>query len=57
MAFSEARRHGVFSGYSGFLPSFVGLMVQQIKNAQINAISTLSNLIAELSLRTRWHVT
>ena len=25
--------------------------------AQINAISTLSNLIAELSLRTKWHVT
>ena len=24
---------------------------------QINAISTLSNLIAELSLRTKWHVT
>ena len=27
------------------------------KKAQINAISTLSNLIAELSLRTKWHVT
>ena len=26
-------------------------------SAQINAISTLSNLIAELSLRTKWHVT
>ena len=25
--------------------------------AQINAISTLSSLIAELSLRTKWHVT
>ena len=25
--------------------------------AQINATSTLSNLIAELSLRTKWHVT
>ena len=25
--------------------------------AQINAISTLSNLVAELSLRTKWHVT
>ena len=25
--------------------------------AQINAISTLSNLIAELSLRTKWHIT
>ena len=49
---------GVFSWYFGFLPSFIGLMVQSIKKkAQINAISTLSNLIAELSLRTAWQVT
>ena len=27
------------------------------KQAKINAISTLSNLIAELSLRTKWHTT
>ena len=32
---------GVFSGYSGFLPSFIGLMVQPMNKAQINAISTL----------------
>ena len=37
--------------------SFVGLVVQPINKAQINAISTLSNLIAKLSLRTKWHVT
>ena len=48
---------GVFSGHSGFLPSFIGLMIQPTKSAQINAISTLSNLIAELSLRTKWHAT
>ena len=47
---------GVFSGYSGFLPAFIGLMIQPTKQAQINAISTLSNLIAELSLRTKWYV-
>ena len=34
-----------------------GLMVQPINKVQITAISTLSNLIAELSLRTMWHVT
>ena len=44
---------GVFSGYSGFLPS----RFSQQNKAQINAISNLSHLIAELSLRTKWHVT
>ena len=49
---------GVFSRYSGFLPSFIDLTVQQYKNkAQTNAISTLSNLITELSLCTTWHIT
>ena len=49
---------GVFSGYSGFLPSFIGLMVQPIKwSSNKYAISTLSNLIAELSLHTKWQVT
>ena len=48
---------GVFSGYSSFLPSFISLMIQPTKKAQINVISPLSNLIAELSLRTKWHVT
>ena len=51
---------GVFSGYSSFLPSFIGLMIQPAKEAQINAIwiiSALSKLIAELSLRNKWHVT
>ena len=33
------------------------LMVQPINKAKINAIYTLSNLIAELSLCTTWHVT
>ena len=47
---------GVFSGHSGFLPSFISLMIQPTKKAQINVISPLSNLIAELSLRTKWHV-
>ena len=43
-----------------FPPLLQRLMVQPIKfkkKTQINAISTLSNLIAELSLRTKWHVT
>ena len=47
---------GVFSGYSGFLPSFIGYGFSQWNKANIKAISTLSNLIAELSLRTKWHV-
>ena len=47
---------GVFSGYSGF-PLSISLLVQSIKKAQINAISTLSNLIAELSFCTAWHIT
>ena len=34
-----------------------GCYIRQQNKAQINAISTLSNLIAELSLRTKWHVT
>ena len=47
---------GVFCGYSGFLPSFIGEWFSQWKKAQMNAISTLSNLIVELSLHTTWHV-
>ena len=35
----------------------VQLIKKKKKKAQINAISTLSNLIAELYLRTKWHVT
>ena len=48
---------GILSGYSDFLPSFIGECFSQYNQAQINAISTLSNLIAELSLLTTWHVT
>ena len=40
-----------------FLWCVYGLMVQPINKVQIIAISTLSNLIAELSFRTMWHVT
>ena len=40
-----------------FPPLLHRLMVQPINKAKINAIYTLSNLIAELSLRTTWHVT
>ena len=39
-----------------FPPFLHRLMVSANKDkAQINVISTLSNLIAELSLRTTWH--
>ena len=38
------------------VPSSVNGSVNKIK-AQINAISTLSYLIPELSFRTTWHVT
>ena len=34
---------GVFSGYSGFLPSFISWWFSQKNKAKINAISTLSN--------------
>ena len=37
---------GVFSGYSGFLPSFIGSWFSKWNKAQINAIETLSNLIS-----------
>ena len=48
---------GVFSGYSSFLPSFISKWFSQWNKSKINAISTLSNLIAELSLHTMWHTT
>ena len=51
VAFSEAR-------HQGFPPLLHRFNGSTNKNeAQINAISNLSNLIAELSLRTMWHVT
>ena len=57
MAFSEARRQGFSPGTPvSSSPSSVNGSANKIK-AQINAISTLSNIIAELSLRTKWHVT
>ena len=43
---------GVFSGYSGFLPSFISYWFKSIKKNQINAISTLSNLISFVPLGT-----
>ena len=69
MAFSEARRHEVvicccccFDFFFlfwilQFCPVFHRLMVFANKKAQINSILTLSNLLAELSLRTKWHMT
>ena len=57
VVFSEARRQRFSLGTAvSSPPSSVQWFSQQNK-AQINAISTLSNLIAELSLRTKWHVT
>ena len=47
----------VFSGYSCFIPSFIGLWFSQLNKAKRNEIYTLSKFIAELSLRTTWHVT
>ena len=55
--FSEAHRKGFSPNTPVSSPpsSFNG-SANKVK-AQINAISTLSNLVAELSLRTMWHVT
>ena len=36
---------------------FIGQWFSQSNTAQINTVSTLSNFIAELSLRTTWHAT
>ena len=57
MAFSEARRQGFSPGTPVSSPPLSVSWFSQQNKAQINAISTLSNLIAELSLRTKWHVT
>ena len=56
MAFSEACRQGFSPGtpVSSLLSSVNGSANK--KKAQINAISTLSNVIAEPSLRTTWLV-
>ena len=57
MAFSEARRQGFSPGTPvSSPPSSVNGSANKNK-AKINAIKTLTNLIAELSLRTMWHVT
>ena len=57
VAFSEARHQGFFPGTPVPSPPLsVNGPANKLK-AQINAISTLSNLISELSLRTVWHVT
>ena len=56
MAFSEACCEGFCPGTPvSSPPSFVNGSANKNKD-KINAISTLSNLIAELSLRTTWHV-
>ena len=44
-------------GFLRFPPLLSRLMVQPINKTKINAFYTLSNLIAELSLRITWHVT
>ena len=57
MALSEARRQGYSLGIPVSQPPSSADGSANEGKAQINAISTLSNLIAELSLRTMWHVT
>ena len=55
VAFSLARRQGFSPGTAvSSPPSSVNGFIQYNK-AKINGISTLANLIAELSLRTKWH--
>ena len=56
MAFSEGRRCG-FLWVLGFLPPLLRrLIVSANENkAKINVVSTLSNLLAQLSFRTKWH--
>ena len=57
MAFSEAHRQGFSPGtLVSSPPSSVNGSANKIK-LKVKAIHTLSDLIAELSLRTTWHVT
>ena len=56
MAFSEARQGFSLGTPVSSPPSLVSSSANK-KKQTINAISTLSNLIAELSLRTTWHMT
>ena len=48
VAFSEARRQGFSPGTPVFFPPSSGNGFSQEKKAKVNAISTLSNLVAEL---------
>ena len=57
MVFSEACHQGFSLGTPvSSIPSSLNGFSQKSK-AKINAISTLSNMIAMLSLRTKWHTT
>ena len=57
VAFSEACHQGFSPGTPVSSLSLSVKWFSQSNKAQINAISTLSNLAAELSLRTKWHTT
>ena len=47
--------HVVFSWYSCFLPSFTTQWFLSVKTLKINPISTLSELMTELSFPVMWH--
>ena len=53
MAFSEARRRGFSPGTPVSSPPSSANGFSQFNKAEINAVSTLSTLITELSLRTK----
>ena len=55
MAFSEAHCQGFSLGTLVSSPPASVNGFSQYSEAEINAISTLSDLIAELYLRTMWH--
>ena len=55
MLFSEAHRQGFSPGTLVFSPPSSVNGFNPKNKAQIYAISTLPNLVAELSLRTKWH--
>ena len=57
MAFSEARRQGFPPGTPVSFPPQSVNGFSHYNKAKISAISALSNLIAELSLRTARHTT
>ena len=57
MSISKSCCQWGFSGYSGFLPSFITELSSANKRKLKQTRFQLSNLKAELSLRTTWHVT